>query len=60
MVTEQITLKEYCELSGYSYESNWVQKKLREGTMLVGMVSYKKFGNSYMIEVLKNWKDDKQ
>lgn len=59
MKTETITLKHYCELAGYNYESNWVQKKLREGTMMTGMVSFKKFGNSWMIEVLKTWKDGK-
>ena len=59
MKTETITLKTYCELAGYSYESNWIQKKLREGSMMVGMVSFRKFGNSYMIEVLKSWYDGK-
>ena len=59
MKTETITLRQYCELAGYNYESNWVQKKLRGGTMMVGMVSCKKFGNSYMIEVLKSWYDGK-
>ena len=55
-----VTLKEYCKLSGYSYESNWVQKQLREKNLLVGMVGFKKFGNAYMIQVLKSWKDGKQ
>lgn len=60
MNAEIITLKEYCELAGYSYESHWVQKKLAKGDMCVGMESFKKFGNSYMITVLKSWKDGKQ
>ena len=59
MITETIGLREYCELAGFSYESNWVQKKLREGVLLVGMVSFKKFGNSWAITVLKTWKDGK-
>jgi hypothetical protein len=60
MKIEVITCREYCELAGYSYESHWVQKKLNSGIMLVGMVSFRKFGNSYAITVLKSWKDGKQ
>ena len=59
MQTELITLKEYCALAGYSYKSNSVQKVLKEGNLMVGMVSVSKFGKSYMIEVLKSWKDGK-
>jgi hypothetical protein len=60
MNAEIITLREYCELAGYSYESHWVQKSLAKGKLGVGMLSAKKFGNSYMITVLKSWKDGKQ
>lgn len=60
MQVELITLKEYCDLSGYSYKSNYVQKMLRKDTLLVGMVGFKKFAGSYMIQVLKTWKDLKE
>lgn len=60
MKTRTITLKEYCELSGYSYKSNWVQKHLAQGNMLIGMVSFRKFGASYAISVLEEWYQSKQ
>jgi hypothetical protein len=59
MKAVQITLREYCELAGYSYESGWVEKKLRNGDILTGMVKVSKFGKSYMITVLKTWYDGK-
>ena len=54
-----ITLKEYCRLSGESYKSNWAQKKLRNGDILPGMITVEKFGKSYMITVLKTWYNGK-
>jgi hypothetical protein len=55
----QITLREYCKLAGYSYESGWVEKTLRKGDLMEGMVKVSKFGKSYMITVLKTWYDGK-
>ena len=55
-----ITLKEYCDLAGYSYQSNWVQKNLHAGNLMVGMVKSDRFGNSWMITVLKSWHDIKK
>lgn len=51
----QITLKEYCRLSGYSYHSKGVNRQLQSGNLTVGMVEAKKFGNSWMITVLESW-----
>jgi len=53
MKTRKITLREYCHLHGYSYESRWIQKKLRSGEKLPGVVSVEKFGSSYMIEIIE-------
>jgi len=60
MEIELITLKQYCELSDYSYDSNYVQKQVRKGNLMVGMVGHKKFGNAYMIQVLRTWKESKE
>ena len=54
-----ITLKEYCKLAGYSYESGWVEKQLRNGDLMAGMIKVKKFGKSYMITVLSTWYNGK-
>lgn len=51
----QITLKEYCRLSGYSYHSKGVNRQLQAGNLTVGMVEANKFGNSWMITVLESW-----
>lgn len=59
MQTKSITLKEYCKLSGYSYQGNGIQKKLKQGTLSVGMVSAKKFGWSWSIDVLMTWYESK-
>ena len=55
MQTRNITLKEYCELSGYSFKSNGVKRQLQEGNLAVGMVSATKFANRWMITVLESW-----
>jgi hypothetical protein len=55
MHTRNITLKEYCRLSGYSYQSKGVNRHLQAGNLTVGMVSASKFGNSWMITVLESW-----
>lgn len=55
MHTRNITLKEYCRLSGYSYHSKGVNRHLQAGNLTVGMVDAKKFGNSWMITVLESW-----
>ena len=54
-----ITLKEYCERAGYSYESGWVEKQLRKGDLMSGMIRVSKFGKSYMITVLTSWYNGK-
>lgn len=55
-----ITLREYCKLSGYSYQSGWVEKIIRKGDLMEGMIKVNRFGKSYMIVVLKTWYDSKQ
>ena len=59
MQTKTITLKEYCRLSGYSYQGNGIQKKLKQGILSVGMVSANRFGWSWSIEVLNAWYESK-
>lgn len=60
MHTKMITIKEYCELSGYSYKSKYVHQKVKEGTLLVGMVDVHRFGWAWMVEVLISWYDGKR
>jgi hypothetical protein len=60
MKAVQLTLRQYCELAGYSYESGWVEKTLRKGDLMEGMITYRKFGNSWMVTVLESWYNNKK
>lgn len=57
MRTRTLTPKEYASL--YGCIPRYVTRKLSENTMLTGMVSFRKSGGTWMIQVLESWIESK-
>jgi hypothetical protein len=59
MKTVQITVREYCQLAGFSYESGYIHRLLRKGDLPPFTLKMQRVGTNYLLEVLKNWYDSK-
>jgi len=53
-----ITSKEYAQL--YGCTPRYINQVLNEGNLLMAMVRIRKSGGTWLIDVLKNWYDDKK
>jgi hypothetical protein len=61
MMVITLTTSEYANLYGCS--TQFVTEKLRNNTMLTGMINFRKVNGktgSYLIDVLKSWVDSKK
>lgn len=52
-----ITVKEYCDLSGYSVRN--ATKHLNNGTLMPYMRNIRKSGATWLVDVMKDWYDSK-
>jgi hypothetical protein len=59
MKTITITSKEYAELHGLVTQ-RWVNECLSKGVGLPFMLSFRKSGGTWLIDVLKSWYDSKK
>lgn len=57
MKTVTVTIKEYAALYGCSVKN--VNIHINKGNLMTGMVSYRKSAGTWLIEVLKNWIENK-
>jgi len=53
--TKIITVQEYA--TRYGCSPRFVQNKLKDGIGMIGMVSFRKAGNTWLIEILLSWYD---
>lgn len=51
----KITVAQYCEHTGYSLQK--VSHRVRRGLPLPGITSIEKFGQTYVMEAVENWKE---
>lgn len=56
MKTQTITVTEYAQK--YGCTPRYVRQNLSEGIAMIGMVSFKKMGKTWIIEVLNSWVSD--
>ena len=57
MKTKTITVSEYAD--AYGCTQSFVGRNLRKDTGMTGMVSWKKSGGTWLIEVLISWIENK-